>query len=177
MTFEQFIGEDKSEGESGEEKSSGEDSGYGEETEYGDEEIGDLIPSSSEEDSYDDEEDDDEEGDSRSSDGSEEGEDRAYTGDMFGTNKPVKFTAAHSKMFGNVNKNLNVYEYVCFSIWRNSGSELRFSRLKDTVIPIAPVQSETRFRTSHSSKSVYYLGEEPIDDKGNTKIVLVVISL
>ena len=96
---------------------------------------------------------------------------------MFGKNKPVKFSAGTSKMFGNINKDLNVYEYVCFSIWRNGGSDLRFSRLKDTVIPIAPVQGETRFRTSHSSKSVYYLGEEPIDDKGNTKMVLVVISL
>ena len=87
----------------------------------------------------------------------------------------MKFASGNADAIGNWNKSLNVYEYVCFSIWRNGGADLRYARLKDTVIPIPPVSSDTRFRTSHSAKSVYYLGVEIVNEK--EKLVLVVISL
>ena len=140
-------------------------------------EIDDYVASLNKEKEEGEDEDEDESYDSEYGYEYDDGADREYTGDMFGNNKPVKFSASPSKARGNLNKNLNVYEYVCFSIWRTGGKDLRYSRLKDTVVPIAPVKGETRFRTSHSAKSVYYLGEEPIEGKETTKQVLVVISL
>lgn len=103
-------------------------------------------------------------------------EDREYTGDMFIKRHPIKFIPGSEKPIGNINKDLNVHEYVCFSIWRNGGNDIRYCRLKDTVIPIPPLATDLRFRTSHSCKSVYYLGEEFSEDGSRTQ-VLVVISL
>ena len=94
---------------------------------------------------------------------------------MFLKRHPIKFIPVGEKPIGNINKNLNVHEYVCFSIWRNGGNDIRYCRLKDTVIPIPPLATDLRFRTSHSCKSVYYLGEEITSDF--KKLVLVVISL
>ena len=116
--------------------------------------------------SYDEEDDSDSEEDTYGEEGSgsdsdysgSEGEDREYTGDMFAKTKPIKFASGTAEAIGNVNKSLNVYEYVGFSIWRNGGADLRYSRLKDTVIPIPPISTDLRFRTSHSCQSVYYLG-------------------
>jgi hypothetical protein len=68
-----------------------------------------------------------------------------------------------------------VNEYVCFSIWRNGGADLRYSRLKDTVIAIPPLQTDMKFYTSHSSDSVYYIGTQK--DGEDLKTVLVVIYL
>ena len=103
-------------------------------------------------------------------------EDREYTGDMFLRCNPIKFNTEDDKPIGNLNSNLNVHEYVCFSIWRNGGNDIRYCRLKDTVIPIPPLSSDLRFRTSHSCKSVYYLGEQ-FTERGKRNLVLVVISL
>ena len=88
----------------------------------------------------------------------------------------IKYQSGSAKSIGNLNKTLNVYEYVCFSIWRNGGNDIRYCRLRDTVIPIPPVSTDLRFRTSHSCKSVYYLGEEIAEDESK-KSILVVISL
>ena len=179
MTLEQFLGEDSAGGYGSEKPSDETESPYGsendnEEIDYGSEMGMSATETESDED-YDDE--DDSDTGSSGTGSSNDGEDREYTGDMFGKNKPVKFSAGTSKAIGNLNKDLNVFEYVCFSIWRNGREDLRYSRLKDTVIPIAPVKTETRFRTSHTAKSVYYLGEETVEGKEETKLVLVVISL
>ena len=95
---------------------------------------------------------------------------------MFVKRQPIKFASGSAEAIGNLNKNLNVYEYICFSIWRNGGNDLRYCRLKDAVIPIPPVATDRRFYTSHSCKTVYYLGEEIAKD-GSKKSILVVISL
>lgn len=88
-----------------------------------------------------------------------DGEDREYTGDMFNKCKPIKFAAGEDSVLGVHNKKYNVNEYVCFSIWRNGGADLRYSRMKDTVIPIPPLTTDQRFRTAHSSHAVYYIGQ------------------
>ena len=102
-------------------------------------------------------------------------EDREYSGDMFIKRHPIRYVSGAEEPIGNINSSLNVHEYVCFSIWRNGGNDTRYCRLKDTVIPIPPISTDLRFRTSHSCKSVYYLGEEITSD--SKKLVLVVISL
>ena len=94
---------------------------------------------------------------------------------MFTRRHPIKFTPRPEEPIGSINHALGVHEYVCFSIWRNGGKDIRYCRLKDTVIPIPPVSTDLRFRTSHSCKSVYYLGEEINGD--SRKLVLVVISI
>ena len=95
---------------------------------------------------------------------------------MFVNQNPTKFNTEEDKPIGNLNSNLNVHEYVCFSIWRNGGNDIRYCRLKDTVIPIPPLSTDLRFRTSHSCKSVYYLGEQ-FTERDKRNLVLVVISL
>lgn len=157
-------------------KSSGGDSygDYGEES-AGGSEMGSGAGSGTEED-YDSE---DGSGSSYGSEGmssDSDASDREYTGDMFVKRQPVKFASGSAEAIGNLNKTLNVYEYVCFSIWRNGGNDIRYCRLRDAVIPIPPVSTDLRFRTSHSCKSVYYLGEEFAAD-GSKKSILVVISL
>lgn len=93
MTLEQFIGEDNS--NSGSEKpSDAEDSDYGGES---DEDIDYGIEDDSDDDSDSDDDYDDEDDSGYSgSSGYSDGEDREYTGDMFGKNKPVKFSAGTS---------------------------------------------------------------------------------
>ena len=69
---------------------------------------------------------------------------------MFSKTKPIKFAAGDAEAIGNLNKKMNVNEYICFSLWRNGGSDLRYSRLRDTIIDIPPVQNDQHFRTSHT---------------------------
>ena len=123
----------------------------------------------------------DSEGESGSVFGSEGGgadesiEYREYAGDMFIKRHPIRFTSEEEQPTGCSNTSLNVHEYVCFSLWRNGGNDVRYCRLKDTIIPIPPVSTDQRFYSSHSCMSVYYLGQETLDS--SKKPVLVVISL
>ena len=71
----------------------------------------------------------------------------------------VEFDTKAEEPQGVLNRTLNVYEYVCFSIFRTRELKLRYCRIKDTIIPIPPVSTDRKFRASHSRKSVYYLGE------------------
>ena len=88
-----------------------------------------------------------------------EDSEREYTGDMFKGKDKVEFDTKAEEPQGVLNRALNVYEYVCFSIFRTRELKLRYCRLKDTIIPIPPVSTDRKFRASHSRKSVYYLGE------------------
>ena len=88
---------------------------------------------------------------------------REYAGDMFTKRHPIRFTSEEEQPTGSANTSLNVHEYVCFSLWRNGGNDVRYCRLKDAIIPIPPVSTDHRFYSSHSCMSVYYLGLETID--------------
>ena len=43
---------------------------------------------------------------------------------------------------------------------------MRFKRLKDTIIPLPPVNTDTTFHVAHDAKRLYYLGVGE-DDNGN----------
>jgi hypothetical protein len=108
-------------------------------------------------------------------------EDREYIDDMFKDVEPVHFASSEKKAIGVLNEDLNVKEYICLSIWRNGGANLRYSRLKNSIIPIPPVKTDRRFHTSHSASSIYYLGREIVvtGEAGKLKVkpLLVVVSL
>lgn len=103
--------------------------------------------------------------------------DREYTGDMFKNKEKIAFETYAKYPVGVLNKELNVYEYVCFSIFRTRKHKMRYCRLQDAIIPIAPLSTDRKFRVSHSGLSAYYLGEEADYEGGSRKKVIVVISL
>ena len=96
---------------------------------------------------------------------------------MFKNKEKIAFESKASFPVGVLNKELNVYEYICFSIFRTRKHKMRYCRLQDTVIPIAPLSTDKKFRVSHSGLSAYYLGEEADYEGGSRKKVIVVISL
>ena len=98
----------------------------------------------------------------------DDGEDREYTGNMFG-NPPRKFAAGPFEQIGQHNSDLGTNDYCCISIWSTGGAMMRYTRLKDTIMRIPPVANDCMFRVGHDAKRVYYLGEE----KGKKKLVVV----
>ena len=96
---------------------------------------------------------------------------------MFKNKEKIAFESKPLNPVGVLNKTLNVYEYVCFSIYRTRKQKMRYCRLQDAIIPIAPLSTDQKFRVSHSGLSAYYLGEEADYEGGSKKKVIVVISL
>lgn len=46
---------------------------------------------------------------------------------------------------------------------------MRFTRLKDTIVPIAPLSNDMKFRVAHDAKRLYYCGEQ----NGVKRLVIV----
>ena len=97
------------------------------------------------------------------------GEDREYTGNMFGKNPPVKFAAGPFEVLGQHNHKLETNDYCCISIWSTGGPQMRYTRLKDTTLRVPPITNDCKFRVGHDAKRLYYIGE--LD--GKKKLVVI----
>ena len=123
--------------------------------------------------SYGSEEEDEEDsgsgGDSDESSERDSDEDREYTGDMFGEKKPIKFAAGKFEVQGQHNPKLGTNDYCCISLWSAGGSLMRYTRLKNSIIRVPPIDGDQMFRVGHDAKRLYYIGVED----GVKKLVIV----
>jgi len=88
---------------------------------------------------------------------------------MFGETKPIKFSAGRFPVQGQTNKKLGTNDYCCISIWSAGGHNMRYSRLKNTIVRIPPIANDQCFRVGHDAKRLYYIGEED----GKKTLVLI----
>ena len=88
---------------------------------------------------------------------------------MFKDCKPTKFVAGKFAKLGEFNPQFGTYDYCVITIWSAGDKLQRYKRLKDTILRVAPLESDQCFRVSHDAKSIYYMGQQ--DDK--KKLVIV----